>query len=117
EGLVALGKERGLPVIDDLGSGALVKLDAAFDEPLVKDSLAVGADVVTCSADKLIGGPQGGVILGSKSIVERCDDNQLARALRVGKLDLVALEATLRLFRDRDALLREHPTSRVLAEP
>jgi L-seryl-tRNA(Ser) seleniumtransferase len=114
--LVALGKERGLPVIDDLGSGALVKLDAAFDEPLVADSLAAGADVVTCSADKLIGGPQGGVILGKKSIVERCDDNQLARALRVGKLDLIALEATLRLFRDKDALLRDHPTARMLTE-
>jgi len=114
--LVALGRERGLPVIDDLGSGALVKLDAAFDEPLVADSLAAGADVVTCSADKLIGGPQGGVILGKKSIVERCDDNQLARALRVGKLDLVALEATLRLFRDKDALCADHPTSRMLTE-
>jgi L-seryl-tRNA(Ser) seleniumtransferase len=114
--LVALGHERGLPVIDDLGSGALVKLDAAFDEPLVADSLAAGADVVTCSADKLIGGPQGGVILGTQAIVERCDDNQLARALRVGKLDLIALEATLRLFRDRDALLRDHPTARMLTE-
>jgi L-seryl-tRNA(Ser) seleniumtransferase len=115
--LVALGRELRLPVIDDLGSGALVKLDAAFDEPLVADSLAAGADVVTCSADKLIGGPQGGVILGTRSIVERCDDNQLARALRVGKLDLVALEATLRLFRDKDALCADHPTSRMLTEP
>jgi L-seryl-tRNA(Ser) seleniumtransferase len=114
--LVKLGHERGLPVIDDLGSGALVKLDAAFDEPLVADSLAAGADVVTCSADKLIGGPQGGVILGRRSIVERCDENQLTRALRVGKLDLIALEATLRLFRDKDALLRDHPTSRMLTE-
>ncbi len=116
EELVALGRERGLPVIDDLGSGALVKLDAAFDEPLVADSLRAGADVVTCSADKLIGGPQGGVILGKKSIVERCDDNQFARALRAGKLDLIALEATLRLFRDKDALLRDHPTARMLTE-
>ena len=115
--LVALGRERGLPVIDDLGSGALVKLDAAFDEPLVADSLRAGADVVTCSADKLIGGPQGGVILGKAPIVQRCDDNQLARALRVGKLDLVALEATLRLFRDKDALCADHPTSRMLTEP
>jgi L-seryl-tRNA(Ser) seleniumtransferase len=116
EELVALGRAHGLPVIDDLGSGALVKLDAAFDEPLVADSLRAGADVVTCSADKLIGGPQGGVILGKRAVVERCDDNQLARALRVGKLDLVALEATLRLFRDKDALLRDHPTARMLTE-
>ncbi len=114
--LVALGRERGIPVIDDLGSGALVKLDAAFDEPLVADSLRAGADVVTCSADKLIGGPQGGIILGRGAVVERCDANQLARALRVGKLDLIALEATLRLFRDPAALLRGHPTARMLTE-
>ena len=116
EELVALGRERGIPVIDDLGSGALVKLDAAFDEPLVATSLAAGADVVTCSADKLIGGPQGGILLGAAPIIQRCDDNQLARALRVGKLDLIALEATLRLFRDRATLLRDHPTSRMLTE-
>ncbi len=116
EEMVALGRERGIPVIDDLGSGALVPLGPGFDEPLVGDSLRAGAAVVTCSADKLIGGPQGGVILGQKKWVEACDDNQLARALRVGKLDLIALEATLRLFRDRETLLAKHPTTRMLTE-
>jgi L-seryl-tRNA(Ser) seleniumtransferase len=114
--LVALGREFKIPVIDDLGSGALVRLGVAFDEPLVADSLKAGADVVTCSADKLIGGPQGGIILGGSRWVKACDDNQLARALRVGKLDLIALEATLRLFRDPSSLPREHPTSRMLTE-
>jgi L-seryl-tRNA(Ser) seleniumtransferase len=117
EDLCELGRERGIPVIDDLGSGALVPLGLAFDEPLVRDSLRAGATLVTCSADKLIGGPQGGVILGRRSAVEACDANQLARALRVGKLDLIALEATLRLFRDPERLLRDHPTSRMLTEP
>jgi L-seryl-tRNA(Ser) seleniumtransferase len=116
EDLVALGREFDLPVIDDLGSGALVRLGVAFDEPLVADSLKAGADVVTCSADKLIGGPQGGIILGREKWVEACDENQLARALRVGKLDLIALEATLKLFRDPSKLSREHPTSRMLTE-
>ncbi|MCG3134475.1 MAG: L-seryl-tRNA(Sec) selenium transferase [Planctomycetes bacterium] len=115
--LVALGREHGIPVIDDLGSGALVKLGVTFDEPLVSESLEAGAAVVTCSADKLIGGPQGGIILGRKDVVAACDDNQLARALRVGKLDLIALEATLRLFKDPEKLLRDHPTARMLAEP
>ncbi len=114
--LVALGRRHGIPVVDDLGAGALVQLGAPIDEPLVGDSLRAGADLVTCSADKLIGGPQGGIVLGSQELVQRVEDNQLARALRVGKLDLIALEATLRLFRDRATLLREHPTSRMLTE-
>jgi L-seryl-tRNA(Ser) seleniumtransferase len=116
EELVALGREFDVPVIDDLGSGALVRLGVGFDEPLVADSLKAGADVVTCSADKLIGGPQGGILLGSRKWIQACDENQLARALRVGKLDLIALEATLKLFRDPSTLPREHPTSRMLTE-
>lgn len=116
EELVALGREHGIPVIDDLGSGALVKLGVTFDEPLVADSLAAGADVVTCSSDKLIGGPQGGILLGRKSVIAACDDNQLTRALRVGKLDLIALEATLRLFKDPARLMADHPTARMLTE-
>jgi L-seryl-tRNA(Ser) seleniumtransferase len=116
EELVELGRAHGIPVIDDLGSGALVRLGVTHDEPLVGDSLKAGADVVTCSADKLIGGPQGGVILGSQRWVSACDDNQLARALRVGKLDLIALEATLRMFRDPAELVRDHPTARMMTE-
>lgn len=114
--LAALGREHGIPVVDDLGAGALVDLRAEFDEPLVSHSIDVGADLVTCSSDKLIGGPQGGIILGGKEIVRRVELNQMSRALRVGKLDLIALEATLKLFRDPATLLRDHPTSRMLSE-
>ncbi len=117
--LCGLGKELGLPVFDDLGAGALLDLrDLGLpeDEPRVSESLAAGCALVSCSADKLIGGPQGGIILGKREWVERCENNALMRSLRVGKLDLIALEATLRLFRDRERLLREHPTMRMLAE-
>jgi L-seryl-tRNA(Ser) seleniumtransferase len=117
--LCGLGREKGVPVFDDLGAGALVDLrDLGIpeDEPRIRDSLAAGAALVTCSADKLMGGPQGGLILGSREWVDRCEANPLMRSLRVGKLDLVALEATLRLFKDRERLLREHPTMRMLAE-
>lgn len=116
EDLVTLAHSRGIPVIDDLGAGAIVDLGPLFDEPLVRESIRVGADLVTCSADKLIGGPQGGIILGGKQIVRRCEKNALSRALRVGKLDLIALEATLKLFRDPETLRRHHPTSRMLTE-
>ncbi len=114
--ICALAREHDLPVIDDLGSGALVDFGGTFDEPLVADSLDAGAELVTCSADKLIGGPQGGVILGAHAFVHRVERNQLSRTLRVGKLDLIALEATLRLFRDKETLLRDHPTSRMITE-
>jgi L-seryl-tRNA(Ser) seleniumtransferase len=117
--LCALGREIGVPVFDDLGAGALLDLRGLGlpeDEPRVRDSLEAGCAVVTCSADKLIGGPQGGIVLGKREVVERCEANPLMRSLRAGKLDLVALEATLRLFRDRERLLREHPTMRMLAE-
>ncbi len=114
--LVALGREHDLPVVDDLGAGALIDIGGPLDEPLVSESLRVGASLVTCSADKLIGGPQGGIVVGDHELVHRVERNQLSRALRVGKLDLIALEATLRMFRDRDALLRDHPTSRMLTE-
>jgi L-seryl-tRNA(Ser) seleniumtransferase len=117
--LCALGRERGIPVFDDLGAGALVDLrDLGFpeDEPRIRESLEAGAALVTCSADKLIGGPQGGIVLGSREWVDRCEANPLMRSLRVGKLDLIALEATLRLFRDRERLMRDHPTMRMLSE-
>lgn len=116
EDMVALGNEHGIPVIDDLGSGALHEVIPGFGEPLVRRSLEAGAALVTCSADKLIGGPQGGILLGPWKYVRAAEKNQLSRTLRIGKLDLIALEATLRLFRDRATLLREHPTSRMLAE-
>ncbi|MCU0727491.1 MAG: L-seryl-tRNA(Sec) selenium transferase, partial [Planctomycetes bacterium] len=117
--LVELGAKRGVPVVDDLGAGAFLDLRSfGFpEEPLVMDSIRAGADLVTMSADKLIGGPQGGIVLGKKKFVDMVRKNPLARVVRVGKLTLIALEATLRYFLDRERALREHPTTRMLTLP
>ncbi|MCL2648378.1 MAG: L-seryl-tRNA(Sec) selenium transferase [Phycisphaerales bacterium] len=98
--LVALGRKHELPVIDDLGSGAIVPLSpwGISDEPLVKDSLAAGSDVICFSGDKLICGPQAGIICGRKTIIERIRKNPYARMFRVCKLTLAGLEATLLEF-------------------
>ncbi len=95
--LCALGRKYKLPVIDDVGSGALVPLSrfGIADEPLIADSMAAGADVVCFSGDKLICGPQSGIICGKKEIIERIRKNPYARMFRVCKLTLAALEATL----------------------
>jgi L-seryl-tRNA(Ser) seleniumtransferase len=97
EDLRRLAREHDLTLIDDLGSGAV---DSVFDEPLVQESVAAGADLVCCSADKLLGGPQAGIIVGNRDAVDRCRKHPLARALRLDKLQLAALAATLRLHRD-----------------
>ena len=117
EALVALGRSRGVPVIDDIGSGALVDL-ARFGlstEPLVQASVKAGADVVCFSGDKLIGGPQSGIIVGTSIAVQRIRKNPLARAFRCGKLTLAALESTLKLFLAPDKLTERHPIYRMLA--
>jgi len=109
--LVALGRKHGIPVVDDLGSGCLADLGpAGLDEPLLHQSLSAGADVVCFSTDKLLGGPQGGGIAGKKDLVERIRRNPLARALRMDKLRLAALEATLRLYRDSEVARARIPT-------
>jgi L-seryl-tRNA(Ser) seleniumtransferase len=97
EALVQLGRLRGLPVMQDLGSGILVHPRGwnQEDEPGVRACVATGADVVTFSGDKLLGGPQAGIIVGKKSLVESMKKNQLTRALRVDKLTIAALEGTL----------------------
>jgi len=110
---------HGLALIDDVGAGALVDFSrfGFTDEPMIADSIRLGADVVLSSADKLIGGSQGGIILGKTGLIERVRKNPLARILRVGKLTLAALEATLSLFFDEAMALREVPTLAMLARP
>ncbi len=117
--MVALGRQRGVPVAHDLGGGVLVNLrDYGLPyEPLVSDSISVGADVVMFSGDKVLGGPQCGIIVGTQNVVEQIRKNPLMRALRCGKLTYAALEATLKLFLNPEALVREHPTLRMLTEP
>lgn len=114
--LVRLAKEKQIAVMEDLGSGVLLDL-SQFGlpyEPRVQDSVAAGADVVTFSGDKLLGGPQTGIIVGKKPYVDLIKKNQLLRALRVDKLTLAALEATLRLYLDEERALREIPILRML---
>ena len=111
EELVELGRKHGVPVMDDLGAGALVAIPP---EPELALSLRAGADLVTCSGDKLIGGPQAGILLGRREWVDRVRRNPLFRALRVDKLTLAALEATLRLFLRPEGPGDDHPTLRML---
>jgi L-seryl-tRNA(Ser) seleniumtransferase len=115
--LVKLGRAYGVKVVDDLGSGALVSLAAhglPGEEPLIQESLSTGADLVSASGDKLIGGPQMGLLVGSRECVAMCRAHPLYRALRADKLRLVALEATLRLFLHPAALAASHPTVAML---
>jgi L-seryl-tRNA(Ser) seleniumtransferase len=117
--LVALGKKYNLPVIDDVGSGALVDFSrfGLGGEPLVRDSVAAGADVVLASGDKLLGGPQAGLIAGRKEWVQKIEKDPLMRAFRLDKMTLAALEATLRLYLDEARALREVPVLAMLNTP
>ena len=115
--LVELAHSRGLPMIDDLGAGAMVGLErfGLPHEPTIRESIEAGADVVLASSDKLIGAGQGGVIVGKAECIRRIRKHPLARALRADKTALMVLERTLHLFRDPELLVREHPTYRMLA--
>ena len=112
--LVRVGRAHGIPVVDDLGSGVLVELE---DEPSARDALAAGAGLVCFSGDKLLGGPQAGIVVGRGELVERLRRHPLQRALRADKLTLAALEATLALYLDPERAAREIPVLRMLAEP
>lgn len=119
EEMAQLAHAHGLPVIDDIGSGNLMDMSrfGLPEEPTAQRSIQADANLVTFSADKLIGGPQAGIILGTQDMIQRIRKNPLARALRVGKLTLAALQATLQLFRDEQLLLAEHPTWQMLTRP
>ena len=109
--LASLAAERGVPMLYDLGSGLLISLEAfgLRGEPTARDALRSGASIVTMSGDKLLGGPQAGLIFGSRDVLDRIRNNPLTRSYRVDKLTLAALEATLRLYRDPPRALREIP--------
>jgi L-seryl-tRNA(Ser) seleniumtransferase len=117
--LVTLAHKHNIAVMEDLGSGCFVDLSkyGLVKEPTVQDVLAQGVDLVTFSGDKLLGGPQAGILLGKKPLVEAIRKNQLSRALRIDKLTLVALEETLRIYRDEPAAVREIPTLQMILAP
>jgi L-seryl-tRNA(Ser) seleniumtransferase len=117
--LVALGRKHNLPVIDDIGSGALVDLSqyGVKGEPIAAESIRAGADLVLFSGDKLLGGPQCGIIAGRRNLVQQIAQHPLMRALRVDKLTLAALAATLQLYRDPTLAERSVPLLTLLATP
>jgi len=117
--MVALGRRYGLKIIEDLGSGCLVDLSkyGLEKEPTVQETLKAGADLVLFSGDKLLAGPQAGLILGSREVVGTLRKNPLNRALRPDKMTLAALEATLRLYLEEPRALAEIPTLRMLTRP
>jgi L-seryl-tRNA(Ser) seleniumtransferase len=114
--LVAIGRRHEVPVMEDLGSGTLIDFSpyGLTREPTVLDSVDSGADLITFSGDKLLGGPQAGLIVGKAEWIERIRKNPLTRALRIDKLTLAALESTLRLYRDEAAAIDAIPTLRMI---
>ena len=114
--LIELGEKHNLPLLNDLGSGSLIdfSLYGIAHEPTVQDVVKTGIDVVTFSGDKLLGGPQAGIILGKRNILDKLIKNPLNRALRIDKLTLIALESTLRLYLDQETVIQKIPTLRMI---
>ncbi len=117
--LVALGEKNQIPVMEDLGSGTFIDFSAYGlpKEPTVQESVKSGADVITFSGDKLLGGPQAGLIVGKKDIIDAIKKNPITRALRIDKLTLAALESTLRYYREEETAVNTIPTLRMLTMP
>ncbi len=117
--LVEIGHSTNIPVMEDLGSGTLIDFSkySMPSEPTVFDSVAAGADVITFSGDKLLGGPQAGIIVGKKPMIEQIKQNPMTRALRIDKLTLAALESTLNLYRDEQKAVKTIPTLKMLCMP
>ena len=115
--LAGIAHDASLPLIYDVGSGALLEEPALAGEPLARDALRDGCDLVCFSGDKLLGGPQAGILAGSAEAIAACRRHPLARALRIDKLSLAALEATLRIYRDPARARAELPVLRAVLEP
>jgi len=117
--LVELGAKYHIPVMEDLGSGTFIDFSKYHmrKEPTVQESVASGADVISFSGDKLLGGPQAGIIVGKKEILDKIKQNPITRALRIDKLTLAALESTFRLYRDEEKAVKAIPTLHMLTLP
>lgn len=119
EELVELGEKHNVPVVEDIGSGVLIDLSKygfAY-EPTVQESVRKGIDVVTFSGDKMLGGPQAGIIVGKKNYIDKIKKNQLTRALRIDKMTLAALEGTLKCYLDEKEAIKRVPTLNMMLMP